>query len=148
MAEMDPEETELYHRVMNRSALASERSKGNAPIPAQIYFYRKALQDFLERSVSSTMEERVTLLEKEVHELKRLQFEKKRTTRADMFYEKHKEKLEKEHFGEVVALDPDSGAICGMGSSILEAYEKAHEKTGKARFYYRKIGHPFFCKIR
>lgn len=56
-------------------------------------------------------------------------------------YDMYKEKLEKEHYGKIIAIDNESKNIAGIGHNILEAYKNAHEKTGKKIFSFKRIGY-------
>jgi len=95
----------------------------------------------------SPLEKRVRCLEREIERLKTKREVEALPSKADVVYLMFKEELEKEHYGEIVAIDVESEKIVGLGSSILEAYRKAKEKTGKKRFSYRRIGFPFVHRI-
>ena len=61
-------------------------------------------------------------------------------TQFDLVYEAHKRELEKEHYGEIVAIDVASKQIVAFGKTIIEAFEKAREKTGKDHFELTRVG--------
>lgn len=71
-------------------------------------------------------------------------FEKQK---ADQIYAKFKGKLEAEHFGKIVAIDTDLGEIVGIGGTVLDAYDKAKEKTSKTRLAFRRVGYPHYFYI-
>lgn len=95
----------------------------------------------------SPLEKRVKCLEREVERLKTESEAKSLPSKADLVYLMFKDELEKEHYGEIAAIDVESKTIVGLGNSILEAYQKAKKKTGKKRFSYRRIGFPFVHRI-
>jgi len=60
--------------------------------------------------------------------------------KGEEIYEQNKEKLEKIHLGKIVAIEIESGAIAGIGSTLDEAYEKAIKKHPGKKFYFRRVG--------
>ncbi|RLI46085.1 hypothetical protein DRO69_03885 [Candidatus Bathyarchaeota archaeon] len=60
--------------------------------------------------------------------------------KGEEVYEQNKEKLEKTHLGKIVAIEIESGAIAGIGSTLDEAYEKAIKKYPSKKFYFRRVG--------
>jgi len=86
-------------------------------------------------------------LKRRVGELETRLVEKREPTRVDYVYDLFKEELEKKHFGRIVAIDTDSDKIVGVGDTILEAYDKAKEKTGKDRFDFRRVGYRYIHKV-
>ncbi len=61
--------------------------------------------------------------------------------KAEEFYQKHlKDKLEKEHFGEIIAIEPISGEYF-FGDKDIDAALKAREKYPERLVYIKKIGH-------
>lgn len=67
--------------------------------------------------------------------------------KADQVYARFREKLEAEHFGKIVAIDTDLGEIVGIGDAVLDAYNKAKEKTSKTRFAFRRVGFPYIDRL-
>lgn len=82
-------------------------------------------------------------LKQKVQELEKRVGGKREFTKADLVIEFKREELEKDHFGKIVAIDPDSMSIVGIGNSVLEAYREAKEKTGKDQFDFRRIGYKY-----
>jgi predicted nuclease with TOPRIM domain len=96
-----------------------------------------------------SLEERMKSLEEEVHELREKISEiSYKPSKTDSIYEKHKEELEKDYLGKIVAIDLDSETIVGIGNTILEAYKDARKKTDKAKFSFKKVGSPYLCMLR
>lgn len=116
-------------------------------------FLHKILLSRLARFLVTPVEEedpilkRMEWLEREVEKLKTKEKVKTLPSKADLVYLIFKDELEKEHYGKIVAIDVKSKKIVGLGSSILEAYQKAKEKTGRKQFSYRRIGFPFVHKL-
>ena len=71
----------------------------------------------------------------------------KEPTKADLIYEAHKKELEREHFGEIVAIDIDLGEIVGIGKTIIEAYKQAKQKSSKGEFSYKRVGYSSVYKL-
>ena len=66
---------------------------------------------------------------------------KERIRRADQIYETQlREKLEKDHKGEIVAIEIASGDFF-LGENEIEAYEKAVKKHPGKTFVYKRIGY-------
>ncbi len=66
---------------------------------------------------------------------------KERIKKANLIYEKRlKEKLEKEHKGEIVAIEINSGDFF-LGNNEISAYEKAIKKHPNKTFVYKRIGY-------
>jgi hypothetical protein len=86
-------------------------------------------------------------LRKRVRELERRVGGKREPTKVDFVYELHKEELEENYFGKIVAIDTELGEIVGRGDTILEAYKKAKEKTGKDQFDFRRVGYKYLDKV-
>lgn len=82
-------------------------------------------------------------LKKRVQELEQRIGIRRTPTEVDRVYELFKDKLEKEHFGKIVAIDVESKQIVGIGDSILEAYNKAKAKTKKDQFDFRRVGYKY-----
>lgn len=87
-------------------------------------------------------------LRRRVHELERRGVEKREPTKADYIYEDFKEELEEKHFGKIVAIDTESEKIVSIGDTILEAYNKAKESTGKDQFDFKRVGYKYIHKVR
>ncbi len=60
--------------------------------------------------------------------------------RGEDVYKEHKERLERDHLGMIVAIEVESREIAGIGRTLEEAYEEAIRKYPKKRFYFRKVG--------
>lgn len=58
-----------------------------------------------------------------------------------------KEKLERDHRGEIVAIDVETGDYF-LGKTSIEATKKAEQKYPNAVFYVVKIGFPVVHKFR
>lgn len=87
-------------------------------------------------------------LKKRVQELE-IRVGKRRTpTKANQVYELFKEELEKEHFGEIVAIDTELKQIVGIGDTLLEAYNNAKKRTGKDQFDFQRVGYKYIHKVR
>jgi hypothetical protein len=71
-------------------------------------------------------------LKKRVYDLEQIVGTKRVPTQVDQIYEAHKQELEKDHLGEIVAIDIDLGQIVATGRSVLETYNEAHEKLEKS----------------
>ncbi len=64
-----------------------------------------------------------------------------------IYYENLKDRLELEHKGEIVAINPETGDYF-LGKTLLEAVKKGREKYPNAIFYSMKIGYPAVVKFR
>jgi len=141
-------EEEMERKMLRRVGIAPQKMSDTFDGLAY-----KALRSLLSRYLITSVEEesplekRVKCLESVVEKLKTKKEVKALPSKADLVYLMFKEELEKEHHGEIVAIDVESEKIVGLGSSILEAYQKAKEKTGKKRFSYRRVGFPFVHKL-
>lgn len=51
-----------------------------------------------------------------------------------------KDELEKEHKGEIIAINVDTGDYF-LGKSVIEAGDKGREKYPEAIFYFARIGY-------
>jgi len=58
-----------------------------------------------------------------------------------------KEKLERDHLGEIVAIEVETGDYF-LGKTSIEATKKARQKYPNAVFYVVKIGYPVVHKFR
>ncbi|MBU1152947.1 hypothetical protein KKB84_03135 [bacterium] len=66
---------------------------------------------------------------------------KERIKMADLLYESQiREKLEREHKGEIVAIEINSGDFF-LGKNEIEAYEKGIEKYPAKTFVYKRVGY-------
>jgi len=66
---------------------------------------------------------------------------KERIKRADLIYERQlREKLERDHKGEVIAIEISSGDFF-LGKNEIEAYEKGIEKYPAKTFVYKRVGY-------
>jgi len=64
-----------------------------------------------------------------------------RIEKADQIYENLlKEELEKDHKGEIVAIEITSGDFF-LGSNEIEAYEKGIQKYPSKTFVYKRVGY-------
>ena len=72
---------------------------------------------------------------------------KRTPTKADLVYERFRPRLEREHFGEIVAIDPDLEQVVGVGANLSEAYEQAKKKTGKQQFAFKRVGYSHVERI-
>ncbi|MFQ6058206.1 MAG: hypothetical protein ACE5MB_04900 [Anaerolineae bacterium] len=61
--------------------------------------------------------------------------------KGQRIYETIKDKLEPEHKGEIVAIEPDTGDYF-LGQSVIEAIEKGREKYPDSVFHVIRIGYP------
>ncbi len=68
-------------------------------------------------------------------------------TEVDRVYNRFKKQLEREHFGEFVAIDTESGRIVGIGDTVLSAYDQAKEATGKEQFDFKRAGYRHLKRI-
>ncbi len=59
---------------------------------------------------------------------------------GEKIYEENKEKLEKENFGKIAAIEIELRKIAGIGDTVDEAYKIAVKKFPGKKFYFRKIG--------
>ena len=62
-------------------------------------------------------------------------------SRGKQIYAVLREKLEPEHKGRIVAIDPDTGDYF-LGNTLFEADKKARQKYPGKVFYAVKIGYP------
>jgi uncharacterized protein YoxC len=92
------------------------------------------------------LEKRVEKLEKQIQELRQLQRGARRLTKADEIYELHKDKLEAEHFGKIIAIDTEKEEIVGMGNSVIAAYNDARKNSSKTEFEFRRVGYRYVYK--
>lgn len=61
--------------------------------------------------------------------------------KGEQYYEKHlKAKLEKDHFGEIIAIEPISGEYF-FGERDIDAVMEGRKKFSKRLFYIKRIGH-------
>lgn len=112
----------------------------------------KVWRDVVERTVyvpesESPLEKRVSSLENEMRKLKSILIQEHEIPEVDRIYEKFKEELESKYFGKIVAIDLESEIVAGIGSSVLEAYEKAKEKSPKNKFSYKRVGYAYVFKL-
>lgn len=91
--------------------------------------------------------EEIIELKKRIRKLEKSVGEERKPTKVDYVYELHKEGLERQYFGKVVAIDTDLDKIVGIGDTVLEAYEKARAKTGKEQFDFRRVGYDYIEKV-
>lgn len=130
----------------------SEDEEQKVPVPRVMSGDLPLLDDLFQFMGQSTpepinpLEKRVAELEKRVHELSQPQMGVKRFTIADQIYKRFKERLEAEQFGKIVAIDTDLGEIVGIGDTVLDAYNKAKERTSKTKFAFRRVGYPYVYK--
>jgi hypothetical protein len=61
--------------------------------------------------------------------------------KGQRIYERIKDKLEPEHKGEIVAIEPDTGDYF-LGQSVIEAIEKGRERYPDSVFHVIRIGYP------
>lgn len=57
----------------------------------------------------------------------------------DLYDAKFKSKLEPQHNGEYMAIEPDSGHYY-LGQTMSEAFDKAHEAHADKQFYLVRVG--------
>lgn len=86
-------------------------------------------------------------LKEKVSDLEKRVGEKRTLTKVDYVYELHREELEKEHFGKVIAIDTELKEIVGIGNTVLEAYNNAQKKTDKDQFDFRRVGYEYIEKV-
>jgi hypothetical protein len=79
--------------------------------------------------------------------LEQLAGERTLFTPADRIYERFKVELEKDHFGEIVAIDDESGCIVGIADTLSDAYERAKKATGKEQFDFKRVGYGYLFRI-
>lgn len=66
---------------------------------------------------------------------------KQRINSANQIYKSRlKEKLERDHKGEIVAIEIESGDFF-LGKNEIEAYEKGIEKYPNKTFVYKRVGY-------
>ncbi|MBU1262938.1 hypothetical protein KKG61_05690 [bacterium] len=66
---------------------------------------------------------------------------KERIKRANLIYERQlREKLERDHKGEFIAIEINSGDFF-LGKNEIEAYEKGIEKYPTKTFVYKRVGY-------
>lgn len=66
---------------------------------------------------------------------------KERIEKANHLYETQlREKIEKDHKGEIVAIEIDSGDFF-LGRNEIEAYEKGIKKYPDRTFVYKRVGY-------
>lgn len=124
------------------------KDKGDILLPVlllaarELAHARKKPTDFM-----SVMRAQITDLQTRVRELEKRAGKKRERTKADLVYEFCKEELEEKHFGKIVAIDTELGQIVGVGDTILEAYNKAKERTGKEQFDFKRVGYKYIHKV-
>ncbi len=64
---------------------------------------------------------------------------------AEAVYEQIKSKLLGEE-GKIVAIDTDSGDFF-IGNSVIDAYEKGHQKYPAKEFFFKRIGHKAVYRV-
>lgn len=139
-----PDEEELLFRVFGRKNL--EKLGIKLGMPPAVILVNKFFKFLPEPE--ETLEGRVEQLEDEVRRLrKKIKPPIRHPTKADLVYEKFRGKLEKEHFGKVVALDVDSETVVGVGNTVLEAYHEARKKSSKTKFSYKRVGYPYVYRL-
>jgi hypothetical protein len=82
-------------------------------------------------------------LKRENRRLKRYAPKKRKRTEADRIYDRLKAELEKEHYGEIIAIDTELGRVVGIGDTLSEAYEKAKKATRKKQFAFKRVGYSY-----
>jgi len=66
---------------------------------------------------------------------------KERIKKANQLYESNlRKKIERNHKGEIVAIDIDSGDFF-LGKNEIEAYEKGIKKYPDRTFVYKRVGY-------
>jgi len=141
----------MFKQVTGQKIDLFERPKSGPQAPNKLKLMMELLNAVAQdvSNYSPTMDERVSSLEEEVRRLKQRIDEKPYApTAADILYESKREELERDHFGEIVAIDAEAGIIAGIGRNILEAYENASKKSKKSKFAFRKVGSQSICKLR
>jgi hypothetical protein len=68
-------------------------------------------------------------------------------TKVDYVYNMFKTELEREHFGEFVAIDTESERIVGIGDTVLSAYDQAKKATGKEQYDFKRAGYRHLKRI-
>jgi len=66
--------------------------------------------------------------------------------KADRIYEQHRDKLEKKHRGEIIAIEVDSGDYF-VGEEYEEVVKKARKKYPNKLFHFKRVGHDSFGKF-
>ena len=61
------------------------------------------------------------------------------THQGEKIYNQINNKLKKEHFWEIIAIETKSGDYF-LGKDIIEAYENAMKKHPKKEFYFKRVG--------
>lgn len=145
MAYMDIEEEILREKMKRWGILKDEKAD-------LMYLSSNALLEFLMTRARTRprvidVTEEIGDLKKRVRELERRVGGKREPTKVDFVYELFKEELEEKHFGRIVAIDTDLEEIVGVGDTILEAYNKAKEKTGKDQFDFKRVGYKYIHKV-
>jgi len=145
-AEIDEEE--LYKRVFGRTKpkVGFEERVFDPSDPLSLF---ERIFEFISHSLEprNELEKRVRRLEKEIEQLKKRMVPQRVFTKADIIYEKYRDKLERNYFGKIVAIDTETKRIVGIGNTILEAYEMARKKTSKNKFSFKKVGYPYVYKL-
>ena len=146
------EEEELYRRVFLKKTSKKPRTRvalAYREVGGRYTPWYGILSDFLRSfpEPKENLEERVKCLEEEVSRLKKKQMPPRRPTKADLIYEKFRGQLEEEYFGKIVAIDVDSGAVAGIGNTVLEAYQDARKKSSKNKFSYKRVGFPYVYRL-
>ena len=109
-------------------------------------YFNAAFTQLARQSVQESvdpLEKRVEKLEKLTQELRQSQKGTRKLTKADHVYEVHKDKLEAEHFGKIIAIDTEEGKIVGMGDSVIAAYNDARKNSSKTEFAFRRVGYSY-----
>jgi len=65
---------------------------------------------------------------------------------GEAIYKRIKDELEKEHMGEVVLIEVESGDYF-VAPTLAEAYEKASRKYPGRLFYVRHVGRRLFMRL-
>lgn len=103
-----------------------------------------------QKTTEVTLGERVTELENQMRDVqKQLQTKKLPAyNKGDYVYEMHREELEKNYMGQVVAIDMTQKKPIAYGSSVAEAYLKAKIlEPEQSQYYFRRIGKPYVEKL-
>jgi hypothetical protein len=67
--------------------------------------------------------------------------------KSDEIYSMFKEGLEKDYMGKIVAIDMKAEKIAGIGSSVIEAYNKAIENSDQKQFAFKRVGSNYLYRI-
>jgi hypothetical protein len=147
---MSSQKSEKHERQMLERVGVFPKKKQNSR-EEQFGSFFDAFYTFVKSSSSEETKDpllaRIEKLEETVEELKKGKELRRVSLKADVIYSKFREDLEKEHFGQIVAIDLESEQIVGVGNSVLEAYRMAREKTSKEEFSYRRVGLEYVHKL-